>query len=171
MKAKRLSFDGFVILLMPGQVGVFARQVREQGFTQPLFGFETFEDPSEVAASNGALVGNWFVTGASPAAEFVDAVRARDPGTSLPSAAAGHDVVALLAAGLSSGKIRADARSGELIDAYLRSIKDFPGASGTFSSSGDNRFTLPAVVKVVTKTGFEDLPANAADLEGHRCAR
>lgn len=46
--------------------------------------------------------------------------------------------------------------SAELIN-YLKTVKDFKGAGGTFSATGDNRFTLPAVVKVVTEDGFREL--------------
>jgi len=39
--------------------------------------------------------------------------------------------------------------------AYLRNIKNFSGAQGTFSAVGDGTFTIAAVLKVVTKDGFE----------------
>jgi len=81
----RSDVDAVGIMLLPGQCGTFAKQVREAGIGVPLFGFEVFEDANEVK------------------------------------------------------------------------VKEFRGALGTYSASGDNLFTLPAAVKEVTATGFRRL--------------
>ena len=43
------------------------------------------------------------------------------------------------------------------INKFLHTVKDFSGAMGTYSASGKNAFTLPAAIKVVTESGFEEL--------------
>ena len=48
-------------------------------------------------------------------------------------------------------------KRGAGIAEYLSSVKDYKGAAGLYSASGDNRFTLPATIKVVTETGFVKL--------------
>jgi len=40
---------------------------------------------------------------------------------------------------------------------FLHTVKDFNGALGTYSASGDNRFTLPAAIKVITADGFKKI--------------
>ena len=40
---------------------------------------------------------------------------------------------------------------------YLKSVKDYRGAAGSYSATGDNRFELPATVKVVEEDGFKKL--------------
>ncbi|MCC6954953.1 MAG: ABC transporter substrate-binding protein [Deltaproteobacteria bacterium] len=156
LKAKKQDFDGFVVILLPGQVGLFARQAREQRFSQQLIGIETFEDLSEVKSSGGALIGGWFVTGASPEGRFAAEFAMKHPGESAAVAAAGHDIVKLLGVGVSTGALQLTDDVAPKLRQYLHSVKDFTGASGVFSSTDDNRFTLPATVKVVTSNGFEE---------------
>jgi ABC-type branched-subunit amino acid transport system substrate-binding protein len=67
-------------------------------------------------------------------------------------AANGHDAILLI-----SDAINKNFKDANSINTYLHKVKDFSGATGTFSSSSDNRFTLPATVKIVTKDGFKKL--------------
>jgi branched-chain amino acid transport system substrate-binding protein len=130
-------------LLMPGQLGVFAKQMRQQGVELPLFGFEFFEDPNEVKVSNGALIGQWYVNAASALPEFEKSYQARHPGASSFGAANGHDALLLLAAAIRT------AGTPQEINAFLHTLKDFSGAMGTYSATPVNTFTLPAAIKVV----------------------
>jgi branched-chain amino acid transport system substrate-binding protein len=143
--------DAILVLLYSGQNGVLAKQVRQQGIKAPLFAVEMFEDSSEVEASEGALIDQWYVNSDDPDNRFVNLYRGRFPNASLYGASSGHDAMLLIGTAVE--------RSTDLeeINRYLHTVKDFEGASGTFSSSGDNRFTLPSVVKVVTKDGFKKL--------------
>ena len=43
------------------------------------------------------------------------------------------------------------------INTTLHTLRDFHGALGTYSASGDNRFTLPTAIKIVTEGGFQKL--------------
>lgn len=47
-------------------------------------------------------------------------------------------------------------RSGDAIG-FLRGLKDYPGASGVFSATGDGRFTLPATLKMVKGDEFVEV--------------
>lgn len=151
-KARALpKLDAVLVLMMPGQVGIFAKQAREMGLRQPLFNLESFEDPNEVATSKGALIGQWYVNADDADTGFIQEYLKRFPGSSSWTAANMHDVALLLGAALESGSSR------EHICQFLAGLKDFQGALGTYSASSDNRFTLAAAVKIVTAEGFKRL--------------
>ena len=146
------DFDAVLLSLLPGQLSAFAKQFRQAGFTQPLFGFELFEDANEVKASEDTLVGQWYVNAADASERFMTEYDKRFPGASHWAASNGYDAILLLAEALKQGK------TGPALCQYLRTVKDFSkGAMGTYSASGDNRFTLPVAIKEVTATGFKTL--------------
>lgn len=150
LKAKK-DFDAIIVALLPGQIGLFAKQTRQFGIKKDLVGIELFEDPNEVKASSGALVGQWYVNNDEPEGTFPKLYASRFPEASTYASANGHDFVLLLAKAIESGY------DGKNINQFFKTLKDFKGALGTFSASGDQRFTLPATIKVVTKDGFEKL--------------
>jgi len=145
----RKNIDAILMGLMPGQLGIFAKQARQMGIDLPLFGFETLEDSNEVKVSGGALVGQWYVNTDDPNDLFIKEFKLRYPDSSLYGASNAHDIALLLGAA-----VERKMSPSELND-FLHSFEDFSGALGTYSASGDNRFTLPAAVKIVTKDGFE----------------
>ena len=145
------NVDAIFVLLYPGQTGVFAKQVRQQGVALPLFSAEFFEDAAEVKSSAGALVDQWYVNTDDPDQLFLDQFRRRFPNSSLYGASNGHDLIMLLGAAVLQSTNR------EQINQFLHSVKNFSGVLGTYSASGDNRFTLPAAVKIVTTDGFRKL--------------
>lgn len=145
------DIDGVFVGLMPGQVGLFAKELRDLGVKTPLFGIEIFEDSNEVKVSQGALVGQWYINADDPNDDFFKTYKAAYPNASLYGAAHGYDIVLLIAAAVKQGN------SPGAINKFLHTVKDFKGALGTYSASGDNRFTLPAAVKVVTLDGFKKL--------------
>ncbi len=151
-KLRRVKdLDAIMVTLLPGQCGLFAKQVRQMGIKQDLFGIEFFEDANEVKASEGALLNQWYIQGDDPGGSFVSDYTKTYSSQSMWAASNGHDAMLLLAAALKEGY------TPDKFPQFLSSVKDFRGALGTYSASGDNRFTLPATVKIVTKTGFEKL--------------
>lgn len=140
--------DGLLPILLPGQLGNFAKQVRAAGVQLPFIGIEFFEDRNEVKASDGALVGSWYVNTADVDDDFVKEYFSRFPGDSIWGASSGHDAILLLAEAASLGAERSR------INDFLHTVKNFSGAQGVFSATGDNRFSLPAAVKIVTADGF-----------------
>ena len=97
----RRDIDAICVLLMVnGQIGVFAKQVREMGLKLPLFNIEGFEDANEQKIAQGALTGHWYVINDDPSGEFTESYQKRFPGASLFAAGNGHDALLLYAAAL-----------------------------------------------------------------------
>lgn len=147
----RNDVDAVLAYLLTGQIGVFAKQLRRAGFDKPLIGSETYEDSNEVGVSEGALIGARYVNAADPSSSFVEEYAKAFPGESLVLAPYGYDIILLL------GKAVEQTTHSEGVNKFLHSVKDFTGALGTYSSTNDNRFTLPAVMKEVTADGFREI--------------
>jgi ABC-type branched-subunit amino acid transport system substrate-binding protein len=146
MKAKG-DVDCFVPILFPGQLAVSIKQAREFGITAPLAGFETFEDMDEFQASGGLLAGAVYATGADPDPRFIERYRGKYPGLSFYTANQTYDAIKLLVAATRNAK------DGTTITEFLRSLKDYPTASGSATSTGDNRFKLPTALKKLDASG------------------
>ncbi len=147
----RGDIDGVVALLLTGQVGTFAKQLRQAGFDKPIIGSETYEDTNEVTVSENALVGARYVNSDDPLGTFVKEYSEAYPGASIVFGPYGHDVILLLAQGMEQGV------EPEQLNKYLHTVSNFTGALGTYSATNDNRFSLPAVMKEVTTKGFQKL--------------
>ncbi|HQH27539.1 MAG TPA: ABC transporter substrate-binding protein, partial [Oligoflexia bacterium] len=145
------SVDGIFVLLLPGQLGVFAKQARQQGVTLPLFGVEFFEDSAEVKVSDGALIGSWYTNAVDPEESFWEHYKKEYPNSSLFGAPVGHDLILLLGAAVKQST------EIERINRYLHDARDFTGVLGTFSATNDNRFAIPSEVKIITQDGFKPL--------------
>ncbi len=146
VRAKK-DLDAVFVSLLPGQLGIFAKQLRQQGITLPMAGVEGFADPGEVEASGGALVGQWFIDADDPNDTFLKEYFKRFPGQAYWGAGNAHDAVLLLAAAIEKDPTH------KAINTFLHTVKDFSGALGTFSADGANNFTLAAAVKIVTPEG------------------
>ena len=97
------------------------------------------------------MVGAWYVNADDPGKEFINEYKETYPEASFWIAPNAHDAILLLGTAIERSA------NPEEINEYLHTVKNFNGALGTFSATGDNRFTLPAAVKVVTKDGFEKI--------------
>lgn len=136
-------------VLMPGQVGLFARQVRELGIKLPIFGVETFENQEELKVAQGALEGGWFATSADADNQFTVIYKERFPKSTLITAPQAYDALKLLVQPLNSNSESMDSQ----ID-FLNNLKDYPGASGIFSANGQGGFSLPASLKEIQGQEF-----------------
>lgn len=141
--------DAIFAILNHGHIGVFAKQARQMGISIPIFGFEMFEDVHEVEVSEGALVSQWYVNGDDPPAWFLKEYKSRFPDASLYAAPNGYDALMLIAKAIGDG-VKPDG-----LKTFLHGLQGYSGALGNYSASGDNRFTLPAAVKIVTEDGFQ----------------
>lgn len=139
------NVDAILALLNPGQLGPFAKQAREAGIKLPIFGYEMFEDSTEIQIADGALEGAWFVTSGDSDRTFLDAFHATYPGAATLTASNVFDAIMLFTT-LGDG----ETTPSEMVK-QLRTLKDYRGASGLFSATGDNRFSLPATLKQVSK--------------------
>jgi len=152
-KLKRVKPDAVIVVMFPGSLSAFVRQARDANLGAEIVGMETFEDESEVKAAQGALLGTWYVNASDPTPEFVAQYKRRygeHPGW---AAANAFDSLNLItdAAAASGG-------TAEGVRDYLRAVNEYSGGAGSYSASGDNRFTLPAALKQITEQGFVPLP-------------
>jgi len=92
----RRELDAVLVNLLPGQIGLFAKQAREGGFKGAFFGFENFEDWSEIKTAQGALTGAWFATGGEPGSDFLRDYQREFPGDPSVGAANAYDALVLL---------------------------------------------------------------------------
>jgi branched-chain amino acid transport system substrate-binding protein len=151
LRAKQAEIDATIISLFPGQLSVFGRQLKEAGIKTDLCSFELIEDLNEIKQANGAFDGVWFSNAADPDGEFTKLYQQRFPNTNSIMSANGHDIVLMLGKAVDEGVKREDLHN------FFSKIKNFKGALGTFSSTGDQKFTLPAELKIIRNNGFESL--------------
>lgn len=149
------DIDGIMIVLFPGQMSAFAKQARQAGIRSTFFGWEIFEDINEIKAAQGALEGAWYVNAADARGDFMQRFRAKHPELSLLGSANGYDLAKLLAS--AAGR----EPSVEGVRTFLAELKDFSGVIGTYSSTGDGRFSLPAAVKQVRNNDFVTIRGNS----------
>lgn len=143
------QLDAILNIMLVGQGPLFAKQAKQLGLKRPLFSLGNFEDRAAVKSSDGAMIGQWYVHADNPSEEFTKSYVKRfgiEPGL---GSASGHDAIRLLALAL---KKKVEPKE---LGIFLRSVKDFKGEFGTFSSSPDNRYTIPVVVKSFSKEGFK----------------
>ena len=142
--------DAVYVLLFPPQTGVFVKQLRELGFSGEVFGVHNMEDPNEVAASHGAMVGAWLANGDETAGEGYSEAYVKRFGTRLAlGGGSGYDTAKLF--------IEAAQQTNQDLNTYLHSVRQFHGAFGVYNASGRNDFDFPAVIKVIEKDSFRTL--------------
>jgi branched-chain amino acid transport system substrate-binding protein len=135
--------DVILVNLFFGQVGLFAKQIRQLGVTTPLFGFEMMEDKGEVESAEGALAGSHYVGCAGGSAEFRDAFLRRYPGSSLYLVPLMHDLAFVL------GDIAKAKVEKAVIPTFIRTKNSFSGVLGTYKLYDQNRFDIPVEVREV----------------------
>ncbi|RME59059.1 MAG: amino acid ABC transporter substrate-binding protein, partial [Candidatus Dadabacteria bacterium] len=148
---KSKSPDAIVSILLPGSLGIFALQVREQGIKADFVGAESFESREEVRNSRGALLNQWYVNGGMGTREFRKKYFSRwrkEPGW---ASCNGYDSLKLVVEG--TGK----SFSVDTLAQFLFTVSNFRGGCGVYSATGDNRFSLPAELRIVKKDGFYPL--------------
>lgn len=134
------------VLLMPGHIGIFCRQLRASGYQGELFGAHQFESPEEVTAAQGALTKAWFVSvNAVQDDTFAPAYQRRFGSPPGNVACNGYDVA----------KILIEAAQAPKLIKHLRSLQDFSGVMGSYGALPDGSFDVPVVLKRVTESGFE----------------
>lgn len=140
--------DAVYHLLWAPQTGLFAEVLRRNQFKGDIFGVHNIEDPDQVAASKGALIGTWFVTGDDRSATDYYTEYKTLHG-SLPSNGGvnAYDAAKLVIEGVASGNL----------NSYLHNVEDFKGAYGRYGATRKNDFAIPVAAKEVTENGFEFL--------------
>ncbi len=108
----------------------------------PRFGFEVHGEESEWEIAKGAMKGEQFVGVIFKDPGLAEEYRARFPGSSPYAAPIAYDLVGLLVSAAES--------NSEPLN-YLRSVKDFSGASGKISSDGASRLLVEPSLAIVTR--------------------
>lgn len=131
--------DGLVLFVNPPHLAPLTKLLRAQRYSGPFIGGVNVFNPSEIKASEGALVGTLFpAPDSTKAREFVELYRKRFSESPPSEAFYGYDAAALL--------IEA-ARSGDLVR-YLQESKEMQGLSGVFPRRGQS-FDVPAKLRRV----------------------
>lgn len=137
------KIDGVIVNLFFGQVGLFAKQAKELGLKIPLVGYEMMGDPKEHESSRGALQGHWHVSDYSGTEEFQRKYQKRYSEASTFCAGNGYELVHLFLAIAKKELKRAD------IPDFIRGLQGWNTVLGPISMGSDNRFVLPATVRVI----------------------
>ncbi len=138
--------EAVYVLLYPPQTSAFFKQLRELKFHNPAFGVHNIEDPQEVEAASGAMLGVWLANGdATRGLNYF--VKYRQSYAKPPALGGGngYDVAKML--------IQA-AQQKKSINDYLHNLHEFQGSLGVYSATPNNDFDIPAVIKVVSDSGF-----------------
>lgn len=146
-KLQGKNIDGFMLLLLPGQMAAAVKQIREFGFNVPLNSMETFEYDEEAIP---LLNGEWYVNAGDPNNEFAERFKERYGEN--PQLASGniYDIVRLL--------ILAFEKQGNNLEKVIEEIgktKDFPGVMGNLTSDQYGNIDSQAVVKIIRDGKFE----------------
>ncbi len=141
--------DAVYVLLYPPQPGIFVKQLREQGYKGDAFGVHNIEDPKEVDASLGKMMGMWLANGDDTAGEGYRAdYRKRFSIETSLGGGSGFDTAKMF--------IEAACNKDD-INVYLHGIKNFQGSFGTYNATGKNDFDFSAVIKVIEQDGFKKI--------------
>ncbi len=117
--ARTRGVQGVAVGLLPGALSSFAKQSRSARLDADIFGFEIFEDAEEVKASDGALIGKWYVNADESGPAFREAYRkayGEEPGFGSANC---YDSLNLIA-----GAVEQVGMDNDKIAVYLHTIKD-----------------------------------------------
>lgn len=140
-----------VVIVTHYQMDVVARQLRGIGYQGPFLNL--LMDRERLADAQGALEGAVFARYDEPADDFIAAFRKRngaDPGNSADTA---YDAMKALAYAVN----RAATLQTAPVIQMLHAVKDFPGASGTFSFDAKGAVEKKPVLWQVAGGGYQRL--------------
>ena len=145
-KVSKLAPRAVVLNLMPGQCGLFARKLREFGYSGQLLSNVTASEESERKLAAGSLHGTKYPSFFSNPS-FAAAFRAKYGIEPFGAAPNGYDAAKLFDRALKNSE---PAHLSEKILSELK-VKDFSGALGQYSFGFDaaNNFDLPVSLMTV----------------------
>lgn len=149
-KMRAAKPDAIFLGMFSEGLSTIARRIKEMSLPGEIFGAEFFEDEHVVKASQGALLHSWYVNIDDPDKRFVTEYQSRYKEYPGLAAANCYDSLKLIAEG--AAQFGTDNKK---ISNYLKTLHNYHGATGTYSATDDNRFSLRAAIKVVTENGFE----------------
>lgn len=156
--AKNKDAEAILVRLLPGQTGLFFKQANELEYHGKLFGFETFESADDVELSQNTMIGSWYVNSAQVSNNFVNNYKNMYGIEPTIGAANTYDIAKIIISQIKEFEPDMTKKEKQiLINNKLHELKDYYGATGTYSSDGNNGFTIPVVLKIVTEDGFKEL--------------
>ncbi|MFH1145782.1 MAG: ABC transporter substrate-binding protein [bacterium] len=144
--------DVIVVGLLPGSAGIFAKQARELGYKGDFVGFNFIEGDETLQAAGGAINGIVYTQASDPVQNFIDKYQTTYGKSFGPGSAHLYDAVKIIAIAVESGFID----NTDLIT-YLKSVKDFSGALGIYSSIENGEFDIPVTLKTVKNGKFSNV--------------
>ena len=147
-KLKESAPEALLLVLLPPQLSIFTKKLRDAGVDVPLFGFANTEATAEVKAAVGAMDGMIY-TAPKLQKDFVK--RFQDRFEDFPELSTGnvYDMVKIWGAAVKSGAT--DARG---VANFLRRLRDFEGVMGVYSITDENDFSLKAELKRIKRGSF-----------------
>ncbi len=142
-RMKQDNVDCTVILLMPGKIGVYAKQARALGLNVDFAGGVFFESDGDYKSSNKALDNAIYVM-SDPSPSFANAYEKKYP----PTASIGWAAIFYDAA-----RILSQLHSNDEILKQLKNLNDFPGTLGSYTykntENGDSYYSFPFRPKII----------------------
>jgi branched-chain amino acid transport system substrate-binding protein len=131
LKARHQGVEDFLICILPGQVGAFARQAYQMKMSLRIGGCEFLQDENELKLSKGALTGAWYIEiPVSP--DFVEKYKRKYGNVNAIAGAAIHyDLFQQLRLIAQAGRTADIAKS-------LMDIRRFEGVAGPVTMRNDN---------------------------------
>lgn len=144
-KAKEADLQAIFVALLPPQISIFAKQMRDLKYKGDFFGGAQLQQRDELQAALGALDGTWFATFDDRAAtDLYQRYEARFHLHPHPDGIAAYDAIHLL--------LKAKSQD---IPQYLKEVSDFSGLFGQVKVIENNTFRLPGLIKIVRGTEFK----------------
>jgi branched-chain amino acid transport system substrate-binding protein len=132
LQVKSLKPESIFVTLLPPQGALFAKQVRDLGYTGQLFAANQLESPAELKAAGAAFDGLWYAReGTSTPQAFDQSIERRFPGGDTIFSPNGYDAVRLLTLALD----QADPRLA------LETVAGYVGASGKLATLANHSFS------------------------------
>jgi ABC-type branched-subunit amino acid transport system substrate-binding protein len=144
-KIKALNPPAVFLNLLPPQISVLAKLLRNFGYTGEFFSGPTLGNSAEIKASSGTLAGAWFASLSAPTIEeyrtrYINKFQETPPIESLY----GYDV----------GKLIIEAAKNGDLFGFLTSLKTFHGIIGNYGMV-NHTLDFPVGIWKVNKESFE----------------
>lgn len=146
LKVKKFNPEVVVIVLFPGQVGIFAKELRKLGYAGIFLGTVSASDPADQKIAEGALTGLLYCD-VPYNSDFEKAWQEKYREKPLLGSPNGYDIMKILHSALSNN---ISFKERDALNAFIR-VKNFSGAMGTYSfvSDGANTFNFPMTLKTI----------------------
>lgn len=141
-KIKSKNPDAVYNLLFPPQAAPFMKELRGKGYSGEVFGVHNIEDPHEIASSDMAMNGVWFVNSddSSGDIQYPELYFRHYQQKTTFGGANAFDVAKMF--------IQSAYQDMTIVD-YMHSLKNFNGAFGRYNATSANDFDFIPVIKKV----------------------